>query len=250
MNGQQLIPALRGAAFAMVLVAVLEMPPVLPVSAQDAATPGATPAPAQLTALASQTLDLNGKDKIWQINRVTALTEDQDAAEFEVGDGFILAHEIPLTVTVGKKGDPQTLEVGQAIAVGNREKVTVFTPWDLLGSFYTLELIEQLDINNSGNRLAIGQPFPTTGGDYTLTLSGGNMAAGETGMVSAGDIPGLLLVLDGSLSYVRPDGTATTLDAGIAASQDGAYPLTTGANGATYVIVTLTLGNAGTPAAA
>ena len=218
-----------------------------PAGAQDEATPVAN----LLVSVAEQVAELDGKDRIWQINRVI-VQDDDDDEDFRVRLGFAYAHEIAVELDFDDDddddndglGDDVTLEVGQGVAIRNRDDIDADPVGTSIGSFYTLELIDPEDVNNDDNRLAIGTPFPTESGAHTLTLWSGTATTGATIAFGDGAASALVLLLDGTLTYTHEEGEATTLAAGEAASGSGAGQVEAGENGASFVVVTLVQGDA------
>jgi hypothetical protein len=206
--------------------------PVAATSAHQEATPVTEGTP-----VAEQHATLDGKERIWQINRVIANADD--AEEFRVRLGFLYAHEIPVTVDL----DDETVDlaVGDALATQNRDELTVVPTEGSIGSCYTLELIDPQDVNNSENRLAIGSPFPTTNGDYQMTLYRHEAATGTSLSLGTAEAQSLLLLLEGNLVYTRESGDATTLGPGEAASGSGGVALEVGDADAVFLIVDLAL---------
>ena len=212
-----------------------------PAAAQDDATPVSD----LLVNIAEQVAELDGKDRIWQINRVI-VQDDDDDEEFRVRLGFAYAHEIAVNLDFEDDddnddglGDDVTLEVGKGVAIRNREDIEADPVGTSIGSFYTLELIDPEDVNNDQNRLAIGTPFPTESGPHTLTLWSGNAAVGTTLSFGKGGVSALVLVLEGTLIYTRENDEATTLASGEAAAGSGAGQVEAGDDGASFVVVTL-----------
>lgn len=206
----------------------------------------ATPALGSRAVVGSQTVELDGKNRIWQINRVTAFPEDQAGDEFKVREGFIYAHEIPVTVSID--GDaPVQLAVGDALAIANKDKVTAFATDGTLGSYYTIELIDPLDINTDVNRQVVGTPFETTGDNYLMELT---LFTAEPGVATNLDplsVPGLVLVLDGNLIHAREDRSTTSLVPGNAGSGTGSGSAVAGEEGATFLLATLSRPDEATP---
>jgi hypothetical protein len=213
----------------------------LPVSARQEATPVTEGTP-----LSEQHATLDGKERIWQINRVIANADD--AEEFRVRLGFLYAHEIPVTVDLGD--ETVDLAVGDALAIQDRDEMTVVPTEGSIGSCYTLELIDPEDVNNSENRLAIGSPFPTTDDGYQMALYRHDAAMGISLSLGTAEVQSLLLLLEGNLTYTRENGEATTLGPGEAASGSGGVVLEVGDADAVFLIVDLALdeADAATPA--
>jgi hypothetical protein len=215
---------------------------IAPAPAQDAATPVAD----QVVTVSDQTAELDGKDRIWQINRITAKADDPDTVRVRLG--FVYAHEIPVTIQTGD--ETIDLAVGEGLAVQNRDDLTVLSPSGTVGSCHTLELIDPEDVDDDVNRHAIGAPFPTNDQDYLMTLYRGQATAGSSLSFGRADVQDLLLVLEGRLTYTRANGEATTLAAGEAASSVGGGEVQAGDDGdTTFLIVDLAAdsGSAATP---
>lgn len=231
-------------------------------SAQDKATPASD----LLVKVAEQTADLDGKERIWQINRIVVQDDhdhdqddhsdddhddhdDDDDAKFRVRLGFAYAHEIPIDLDFEGDhddhgaGNDVILAVGEGVAIRDRDEIEADAEDASIGSFYTLELIDPADVNNDGNRLAIGTPFATDSQTYTLTLWRGDASAGSTISFGEGGANALVLVLDGSLTYTHDGGEATTLAPGEAASGTGAGQVDAGDQGASFLAVTLATGD-------
>lgn len=231
-------------------------------SAQDTATPASD----LLVKVAEQTADLDGKERIWQINRIVVQDDhdhdqddhsddhddhdDDDNEKFRVRLGFAYAHEIAIDLDFEDDhhddgaGDDVILAVGEGVAIRDRDEIEADAEGASIGSFYTLELIDPADVNNDGNRLAIGTPFPTDAETYTLTLWRGDADPASTISFGAGGVNALVLVLNGSLIYTHDGGEATTLAPGEAASGSGAGQVEAGDQGAAFLVVTIAIGDA------
>ncbi len=217
-----------------------------------AAQGSATPAAELLVQVAEQTAELDGKDRIWQINRVVVQDDDEDH-EFRVRLGFAYAHEISVELDFDDDhrgddddgvGDDITLAVGEGTAIRNRDEIEAEPVGASIGSFYTLELINPEDVNNDENRTAIGAPFPTEAQKYTLTLWQADATAGASISFGDGAVNSLVLALDGSLVFTREDGETSTLASGEAANGSGAGQVEAGDDGASFLVVTLLQGEA------
>ena len=211
-----------------------------------------TPATNLLVKVAEQTADLDGKERLWQTNRVV-VQDEEETEKFRVRLGFAYAHEIAVELDFDDDnrdddddgvGDDITLAIGEGTAIRNRDEIEAKPVDTSIGSFYTLELIDPEDIDNSENRLAIGTPFPTGAESYTLTLWKAEATAGSTISFGDGVANALVLVLDGSLVYTHEGGEASTLASGEAASGSGAGQVEAGDEGSSFVVVTLTPGAA------
>ena len=227
----------------LLLIGLLGMSALLSAttSAQEA-----TPVLGSREVVGSQSVELDGKNRIWQINRVTALPEGEDSDEFLVREGFIYAHDIPVSVTIDRD-EPILLEVGDAIALENKDQITVVSGTGTLGSFYTIELINPLDINTDANRQVIGAPFETTSAAYTMDLTRVSAEPGVATTLDAIAVPALVLVLDGDLIHAREDRSTTALGPGNAGSGTGSGSAVAGSNGTTFLLATLSLPDDGTP---
>jgi hypothetical protein len=234
----------KGNFLALCLVAAFLMTSAI-TSAQDA-TPESIGSLAQI---GTQTTELNGKDKIWQIDTITAIPKSQTPQEFKASLGFVFANLIPVLVSIDG-ADPVELAVGEALPLKPGDKVTITSTDETLGSAYTIELIELLEINTELNRQVIGTPFSTERADYTITLSLANLVPGGAVPLRTVELPALALVLEGELVRVREDSQSAVIGQGDASAGFGSGTMASGEDGAIFLLAEISKGDAaGSPVA-